>query len=300
MKCRKLLTKSISFAIVSLFFISCNKNHEKIANKMLIKHNENECEVIVQDITEELAKEKYYKWNGTKCVLTVGDELESEIEKLIEFHKENHSFVDKKGNFSQGEFEDWMYFYLNPYETENPDSVRTDCFICWEKLGFGDYNTFEDNAYNSKEELIYNSFFGNSVREVEEKITEEYKEKLKIEWMGKCSVKLADYIFGSTKTINQLFADMPDIVTMERIVDGNNLIVKAYIEIEDEKVILLESLFQCVKASSNCYCMETNFTFNGQTTSGKVWGNVFNDPEGAGKCLSLLCNGIDILKVFKK
>ena len=82
MKCRKLITKSISFAIVSLFFTSCNKNHEKIANKMLIKHNENECEVIVQDITEELAKEKYYKWNGTKCVLTVGDELESEIEKL--------------------------------------------------------------------------------------------------------------------------------------------------------------------------------------------------------------------------
>lgn len=297
------ITKFIKNGIVILsilLFASCGNNHEKIAKKMLSKYNEPECKNIISNIESELAQEKYYKWNGTKCVLSVEGDLETEIDKLIEFHQSTHNFKDKKNEFNQKEWDNWIYYYNHSDEIDNVDVVRTDCFICWEKIGSEDFDDFENNLVNSKEELIYNSFYGSSVRKLEDKFTELYKEKQKIEWMSKCSVILTDYIYGSTKTVNQLLNGLPEIVTVEKETDGNSLIVKAFIMVDDEKVINLESTFQCVKASSNCYCMESNFTYNGQTASGKVYGNVYSDPEGAGYCLSLLCKGIDILKVFDK
>ena len=296
----KLFRLLILIAFFSLVFLSCKPNHEKITKKLFEKYNEVECKNIVQTIGKEIVQNKYYKWDGNKCVLTVEGDLDNAVEQLINFHKDNHCFTDKKGSFNQNEWNHWMYYYINQDEAVNLDSLTTDCFICFEKLQDGNLETFENNAYNSKEDLLYKSFYGKKIKELEEEYTVLYKEKLKIDWMEKCTIQMTDYIYNSKKTLKQLLTGMPDTVTVEKETDGNNLILRAYIAMEGEKVISLESKLQCMKATSSCYCIESNFTINGQTVSAKVWRNVYSDPEGAGECLSYLCKGIELLKVFER
>ena len=97
--------KSIKFlillglAVFSFSLIGCEKNHEKISKKLLKEKQEDRCLELIEALEEELDNNKNYKWDGNRFKLSVEGTLKETIDDIVAFHKENHAFLDKKGNF---------------------------------------------------------------------------------------------------------------------------------------------------------------------------------------------------------
>ena len=53
---------------------------------------------MIEALEEELDNNKNYKWDGNRFKLSVEGTLKETIDDIVAFHKENHAFLDKKGN----------------------------------------------------------------------------------------------------------------------------------------------------------------------------------------------------------
>ena len=281
------------------FFISCEKDHEKIASKMLLAATEDSCTELVDAIGEEIQENDYYVWNGEKCELNVTGELENQLNSLIALHKVKHSFANKKGIVDEKKWADWMYYYNTSDENENSESLYTDCFLCLEKNSSEDKTQFDNELDNcSKSFLLYSSYFGNKIKEKEESLTSLHNQ---LKWMEKCTISMSNFIWDEAKTINDLYKDMPKSVKVTKSIKGNNLIVRASAQVEGDEVLSVAAAFVCSKIGSagSCWISEVSMTSLGQTIKSKCRGGFFNDPSGAGECMGMLSTALDGLKGFK-
>ncbi|MBR5966048.1 MAG: hypothetical protein IK015_08055 [Treponema sp.] len=293
-----MILKKLFFALLcclAILLTSCEKNHKKIAKKLLVSADEKNCSALIDSISNELDKDDYYTWNGTKCELKVTGELEELIKKLIDFHEKNHSFVTKKGDFDEEKWDDWMYFKNHSGEVEKPAELFTNCFLCIEKDDSDNKSEFDSKLVDSSlENIIYSSYFGESVKEKEDSLTKIKKEQLKLQWMGNCDILMSDYIWHSVKTINDIFKGLPKSVTITRKVNGKTLIVYAKASADGDEVMSIAAAFPCTKLGNGgtCYVSEVEVTMLGQSASAKCYGGVYSDPHGAGKCLGLLSSAL--------
>lgn len=162
------MKKIISIAtllVAAIMFSSCKKDHVKISQKLLDERNESKCSELVEALLDELNSDEYYIWNGSKCVLTFEDELKDKMFEVVSFHKENQDFENKKHEFDEEKWNDWLYFYINAEEAENAQELFTNCFLCLEKEFYNNKADFDNDIDNfDYSDLVYSSYFGNGVK----------------------------------------------------------------------------------------------------------------------------------------
>lgn len=156
-----LLTVIASLAIL---FTSCEKNHKKIAEKMLTDKEEPKCIELVQSVWDLVLEDKFYSWTGDKMELNISGDLKDSLDTLIAFHKEKHSF-------NESEWEDWMYYENN--QTEESAGLHTECFLCKQKNKAQDKEKFDSDLVPSNA-IIYASEYGNAVQTKEAWLTESH------------------------------------------------------------------------------------------------------------------------------
>ena len=219
--------KSIKFlillglAVFSFSLIGCEKNHEKISKKLLKEKQEDRCLELIEALEEELDNDKNYKWDGNRFKLSVEGTLKETIDDIVAFHKENHAFLDKKGNFIDEKWNDWMYFYNNPEKIEDSEmQLVTSCFICIEKNSYIPIYEFE----SSLEQIDYKTLikesedFSELVQDKEDELTDQ---------------KILQLMYDSVK---ETFEGLSSKINIRIGRSGNKLYVQLKADVGEENI----------------------------------------------------------------
>lgn len=233
---KKITTTLSAILAFTCLLMSCKKDYEKNSTRLLLESNEKECSELIDNLFEELNKNDYYKWNGEKCELTFEGELESVMNSIIDFHKQNHNFVNKNDEFDEEKWSDWMHFYDHPEESENHNELFTNCFICLIKNQLEDKANFDTKLSDfTKQSLIYSAYFGSNVQEKEKKLT-------KIKEAEIAEEKIVEAMY---KPVSYRFENLPPSIKVSKKRSGNNLYVYA-----SGAGVNVTALYKCSKSGS--------------------------------------------------
>lgn len=106
--------------ILSMFFISCEKDYEKLLTKELKKKDEQTCIKLVLNLLDSVDNIENYQWDGDDYKYNPTEKTELSVNDLWKFHSTNHYFKNYES------FSEWMHFYNDP---EHKDLV-TRCYYC--------------------------------------------------------------------------------------------------------------------------------------------------------------------------
>lgn len=296
---KKIMLITISIILVTL--TGCKKNHVKIVEKMLANRDESTCSMYMNSLYDELYLKKNYVWNGDEVVLSINDELGNLVNLIIQFHQKNHQFKNKNGEFDSNAWNNWMYYYNDTDSLEIP--ICTNCFICKIQNNFENKIEFEEslNDYDFKD-LLYKSHYGMEIKANEEKLTHQKRKELaELSWMENCVITYTDYIYYSPKKINDFFKDFPSNVKVEKEINGKNLIITVRCFMGEDEILSLYCEFPCSKIlnGGSCYLSKITLSGLGQSMKDEVYGDAYNDPEGAARCLGILEQSLRTIKALK-
>lgn len=118
-KMKRKVIASIMF-LLSMFFISCKKDYEKLLTKELKKRDEQTCIKLVLNLLDSVDNIENYQWDGDGYKYKSTEKTELSVNDLWKFHSTNHYFKNYES------LSEWMHFYNDP---EHKDLV-TRCYYC--------------------------------------------------------------------------------------------------------------------------------------------------------------------------